>query len=97
MFVNNKLKFIVNKVTLFLGKISFALYLIHESVSSGYLIPTLTQELKMNFWIASVCIALPTVLIIASLITFYIEIPMKSIMKEKLRIVRDLIRIKEYN
>jgi peptidoglycan/LPS O-acetylase OafA/YrhL len=85
LFVNHKLKFIVNPVTLFLGKISFALYLVHQTISINYIIPFCITKLHLNFWIASICVALPLVLMLASAITFYIEAPLGKKMKAKLR------------
>ena len=85
LFVNHQLKFIVNRVTLFLGKISFALYLIHQNISINYIIPWCVDKLHLSFWVASICIALPVVLLLASVITFYIEAPLGKMMKAKLR------------
>ncbi len=84
LFVNNKLTFIVSKGTVFLGKISFALYLTHQTISRDYIIPTLMNHLNINFWVASIAFALPISILIASFITYYIEIPMCKRMKEKL-------------
>ncbi|MEP6748498.1 MAG: acyltransferase [Bacteroidota bacterium] len=85
LFVNHKLKFIINPVTLFLGKISFALYLIHQNISINYIIPYCMEKWHMSFWLSSICVALPVVLLLASFITFYIEAPFGKIMKAKLR------------
>jgi peptidoglycan/LPS O-acetylase OafA/YrhL len=85
LFVNNGLKFIVNKVTLFFGKISFALYLTHQYVSLFLIIPLLTKVLKFNYWLISFGFALPIVVLVASFITFYIEVPLGRRMKDKLR------------
>ena len=84
-FVNDKLSFIVSKGTLFLGKISFALYLIHQYISIHLIIPYFTEELMVNFWIVSLFISLPVVIILASIITYYIEVPFSKKMKEKLK------------
>lgn len=83
-FVIGKLKFIVSRWTLFLGEISFALYLIHQYISVNILIPYLTTNLKINFWISAFGICLPIVLSIASIITYFIEIPGRKLMREKL-------------
>ena len=83
LFVNGRLKFIVSKGTLFLGKISFPLYLIHQQISIGVIIPTLTKKFHINFWIASFFIALPIAIMLASLIAFYVEIPIRKQMREK--------------
>ncbi|ALI99168.1 acyltransferase family protein [Rufibacter tibetensis] len=87
LFVTNQLKPLVNKVTLYLGKISFALYLTHQYVATDKfsgLIPTLVNEFGVNFWVASLGVALPVALIVASLITFFIEVPMTRNMKQNL-------------
>lgn len=84
LFVNHKLNFIVSKYTLFLGKISFALYLIHQYVSLEIIIPFLTNKMQINFPIAAI-ITLLIVILIASFITYFIEIPLGRIIKDKLR------------
>jgi peptidoglycan/LPS O-acetylase OafA/YrhL len=83
-FVTNNLKFIVNKITLFLGKISFALYLTHECVTLEFVIPKIITPLQLNFWVSSIFINLPIVLIIASFITYKIEVPWCKKMKASL-------------
>lgn len=85
LFVSGNLKFIVSRPSLFLGKISFALYLIHQYVSINIIIPTLINKWNVNFWIASFLITLPIVIGIASLVTYYIEVPLSKKMKEKLK------------
>ncbi|MEC4004655.1 acyltransferase [Flavobacterium sp. SUN052] len=84
LFVNKKLGFIVSKLTLFLGKISFALYLIHQHVSIRLILPLLINKYHINFWVATFCITLPIVLVLASLITYFIDVPMSKKMKQKL-------------
>lgn len=82
LYVNNWLGFIVNKVTLFLGKISYPLYLIHQFISVDIMIPLLTNYFGISFWIASFIISLGIVIIIAMLVNSFIEIPaMKFIRK----------------
>ncbi|WP_299103237.1 acyltransferase [uncultured Winogradskyella sp.] len=80
LFVNRKLKFIINKPSLFLGKISFALYLIHQTISTEYIIPILSNKLNLNFWISS-AIALVCSIALATGITFFIEVPYSKKMK----------------
>ena len=79
LLVNNKLKFIVSKTTLFLGNISFALYLTHQSLSVEFIVPFLTNSLKMNFWIATIGFAIPISFLIAIIITFKFEKTIVSI------------------
>lgn len=88
LFVNNRLSFIVNKTTLFFGKISYALYLTHQYVSLGFIIPHFYNKLGLNFWIVIFLIDLPIVIGIATFITYKIEIPYSKKMKEKLRAIR---------
>lgn len=83
LFVNGKLKFIVNNVSLFLGKISYALYLIHHTISTAFIIPTLVNKLHVNFWLALIA-AFSISVTLATLITFFIEIPYGKKMREKL-------------
>ena len=84
LFINGKLGFIVSKATLFLGKISFALYLIHQYVSIRLILPLLIDKYHFNFWIASLLIALPIVIILATLVTYFVDIPLSKKMKQRL-------------
>jgi peptidoglycan/LPS O-acetylase OafA/YrhL len=84
LIVNKKLNFIVCRVSVFFGKISFAMYLIHQAISVKILIPYFMNDLHFNFWIATLVFSLPLVIIMASLITFYIEIPLGKYIKHKL-------------
>lgn len=90
LFVNGKLSFIVSKTTLFLGKISFALYLIHQYISIVVILPYLVDQLHYNFWMVSLFVCLPTVLILASAVTYLIEIPYSKKMKAKLHTIAGL-------
>lgn len=69
-----KLKFIVNRFTLFLGRISYALYLTHQYFAGSFLIYYLTKKIHLNYWL-SVFLSIPVAIGIAAFITFYIEIP----------------------
>jgi len=90
LFVNNRLTFIVNKTTLFLGKISFALYLIHQFISLEFIIPSFHSKLGLNFWIVAIFIDLPIIIGVATFITYKIEVPYSKKMKEKLRTIKGL-------
>ena len=81
LFVNGRLKFIISKPTLFLGKISFALYLVHQYISMRLIIPYATDRLHMNFRIVALFIALPVVIAVATFITYFIEIPVSKKMR----------------
>ncbi len=74
LFVNHKLGFIISKPTLFLGKISFALYLIHQEISTEVILPFLINQHHLNYWFAAL-IDLTIVILLATGITYWIEIP----------------------
>ncbi len=86
LFVHGKLKFIIRKPLLFLGKISFALYLIHQKLSMWFVIPILNNRLNMNFWMAS-AIALICSIGLATCITYLIEVRYSKKMKNKLYVI----------
>lgn len=88
LFVNNGLIFFINRTTLFFGKISYALYLIHMSISLNFIIPFFYNKLGLNFWIVTVCIDLPIIIGLATFITYKIEVPYSKKLKEKLRTTR---------
>lgn len=85
LLVHGKLKFIVNKTTLFLGKISYCLYLIHQFLSLKIILPLFFGEYGFNFWVVVFFIDLPVVIAVATVITYKIEIPGSQLMKNKLR------------
>ncbi len=76
LLVNKKLKFLVNKSTLFLGKISFSLYLIHQFIGIS-MIDFFIDKKLFSFWTAF-ALALFVVVLLATLITFFIEIPVSK-------------------
>lgn len=84
LFVSNKLRFIVSAPSLFLGKISFALYLIHQYLSTQIVLPFLLERFHFNFW-GAVFICLTTVILLAAIITYAIEIPAGKWMNDVLR------------
>jgi len=71
-----KLSFINNPIILFLGKISYSLYLIHL-YPSGLIIAffTNTKYFHLNFWIVIILIVLPFLFFTAYLLYKYIELP----------------------
>lgn len=80
LFVNGKLKFIVNRVTLHLGTISYALYLVHQYLGVHILIPQLMEAGNISFALA-VLIAVAVCIMVASIVTFYIEAPLRTRLK----------------
>lgn len=85
LFIFGKLKFIKNRITVFLGKISFSLYLIHQYISIHLIIPYFHDILEINFWVVLLLINIPLVVLIATIITFYIEIPYTIKLKNALK------------
>ncbi|HIP32687.1 MAG TPA: acyltransferase [Crocinitomicaceae bacterium] len=83
LFIHGKLKFIVNRLTLFLGGISYSLYLIHQMISIKIVIPYLILNYGFSFWTASLCFALPLSIILAYLITSLVEKPIGKYLKKK--------------
>ncbi len=80
LFVNNKLGFVVNRVTLFLGRISFPLYLIQLYISINFVIPGLMKYAGFGFWPA--CLgALAVLLVISAGINYFVEVPMNKRLK----------------
>lgn len=74
---------IVNRATVFLGTISYSLYLVHKFVCKSLIIPILEQYTSLNFWVIVFFICLPTVILLASAITFYVEKPALRYIREQ--------------
>jgi peptidoglycan/LPS O-acetylase OafA/YrhL len=72
LFIYDKLGFIANKFLIFLGSISYSLYLIHENIGIG-IIYWLKKIADIQLFYLPITIFL--VGILASIITFYIEKP----------------------
>jgi peptidoglycan/LPS O-acetylase OafA/YrhL len=87
LFVNHKLGFLVSKISVFFGEISYALYLTHAYIAQEIFIPYLVENMKINFWIASFLIVLPLMVLLAWLITNYLEKPLTKGMKNQLKIL----------
>lgn len=77
LFINGKLRFIVNHATLFLGRISYALYLFHQYLLIRFLIPFLNIELKLSYLLSCI-IAITIVAAIATVNTFFIDEPLRK-------------------
>jgi peptidoglycan/LPS O-acetylase OafA/YrhL len=82
-----KIIFITRKYILFLGKISYPLYVIHQFVSVYFLMPFFVNKLKLPIWMAG-SITIIFVIVLAALITNYIEIPMRVKLKKRFTKVR---------
>jgi peptidoglycan/LPS O-acetylase OafA/YrhL len=74
IYIFNHLNFIVNKVTLWLGSISYVLYLLHKVIGTYLIMPLLSIKLGMNFTL-SLAVTLCLVCLIAQCVVKYIEKP----------------------
>lgn len=75
LFINRSLTFIAVRPALFLGNISFALYLSHSYIFRG-VIGFAEKRFGLPFWIATLGIAVPLAIFVAYLITILIERPL---------------------
>ena len=80
LFVYSKLKFLGNsKVLVFLGAISYPLYLVHENVGLIIINYFDTYFEMRNF---SIGVAIIISIVLAYIVTFYLEPPLKNIIKK---------------
>ncbi len=81
LLLANRLRFLVNRITLFLGTISYSLYLIHQRISTEIVRPWL-QHLMPDMPNPVYMIILIALSIgVASIITFWIELPMMRFLR----------------
>ncbi len=73
LFVSHKMEWINNRITVFLGTISYSLYVIHHYFMNG-VVTLLRDKLGWHF-IPSACVALAGALLLAMCITYWIEKP----------------------
>lgn len=78
--IHNKMSFLIQKPLLFMGTISYSLYLIHQNV--GYVIINKFYQFGINPNI-SICIALTISILLGAIITFKIEKPIMRLIKEQ--------------
>jgi peptidoglycan/LPS O-acetylase OafA/YrhL len=84
LYFFNALQFIVNRATLFLGKISYSLYLIHYTIGA-LLITVFTHSRFFHFTtVVAVLVTTAIILIVATLINKFIEMPATKYLKRKL-------------
>lgn len=74
LFVENQLGFLAKPWTLFLGKISYPLFLIHQFIGTVMMIPFLTYGWGWNFFPAFF-VTLAVCMVLATGIHYWIEIP----------------------
>jgi peptidoglycan/LPS O-acetylase OafA/YrhL len=81
LLIFQKMKFLVNPYTIWLGNISFCLYLIHQSIGVFIVTPILHDYFHLNFWIAFI-LTLAFLLFLANLIYTYVEKPIISYIRK---------------
>lgn len=67
-FCRQRLNFIVSPLTLFLGRISFPLYLTHQYLNINLIVPYMRWKFNMSLFGASAFVALPICILLAWLI-----------------------------
>ena len=72
LFIYNKLKFIIQKPLLFLGKISYSLYLLHQFIGKSFLIPFLQKNIGLNYFI-SFNLSIIIIILISTLLSYKLE------------------------
>jgi peptidoglycan/LPS O-acetylase OafA/YrhL len=76
------LSFIVNKVTVYLGAISYPLYLIHLYFGYSFFTPFLIRHFSISYAVASLCITLPLVLMLSSFLHQKVEVPSTLVIRQ---------------
>lgn len=85
LFVNGRLRFIVSNVTLFFGRISYPLYLTHQFLALQIIFPILMKRFGLNFWVTAFVITLPINVLVAYLLTRFVDEPLSRKMKQTLQ------------
>lgn len=80
LLIYNKLNFKYNKILIFIGEISYPLYLIHQNI--GYVIINFLQSKGFNY-IFSIIISCGISIIISFIISYVIEKPILNIYRSK--------------
>lgn len=89
LFINNKLTFIINKPLVFLGTISYCLYLIHEYI--GYVVIYVLETHYRLHSLFAILTAITLSVSLAILMTFYIELPaLRFIRNQKRKVFPNL-------
>lgn len=75
LYVQDKLGFVANRFTLYLGDISYPIYLIHQIIGVYVILPYAQATLHLSFWPAFLGIGLPAVLLLSTAIHHWVEKP----------------------
>ena len=74
LHARGRLAFAANPLTLWLGEVSFCLYLCHQTLARDAILPYLRSTWGLGFWPAA-ALALAAVLILAGMLSRYVEKP----------------------
>ncbi len=85
LFTYGRLERIANPVTLFLGKISFPLYLTHQYLSINLIIPYMMWKHQMTLPEASLLVALPCSIAVAFAMHYFAEVKGSQWLKYQLK------------
>ena len=80
LLINNKLSFLGTRILIFLGTISYSLYLVHQSI--GYIIINYIEQLGLTNEIF-ILVPISISIALATVITFYIEKPIQQFLLTK--------------
>jgi peptidoglycan/LPS O-acetylase OafA/YrhL len=94
LYVNNKLGWLTNRALLFLGAISYALYLIHMSLGLYFLRPFMDKLFGGFSWLGTLLI-LAIVIGLATIVTYYIEKPVMKFLKARLQTQKEKQQVTE--
>lgn len=82
--IYRKTEFFAWRPLLYLGKISYSLYLLHQYIALTILIPILQYRFGINFWVTVFLITLPFCILLAAAVNHYIEEPLSKWLRTKL-------------
>ncbi len=87
LFVNGRLQFIVNRFSIFLGKISYPLYLIH--MNAGLLVVLPRINLYVSYWYAML-LTMAVMVFVAYLVHRLVEKPAQRWIKRKMQMQEEM-------
>lgn len=82
LFIYGKLNWVVNKTTLFFGKISYSVYLVHQFFSSKVLVPFFASKLGLPI-LPTYILSFIIVVGLAILLCHFIEIPVNNAIRQR--------------
>ena len=87
LYINNKLGFLANKVTLFLGAISFSIYLVHQYLGLYIVLPLFGNKLLLPP-VIGISIAVIFICLLSYIIMRYVEKPSMNFVRNKYKMYK---------